>query len=525
MTYCAVFFRIFSVLSVLSAVTLLSACAVGPDFLRPAAPKTDRYTQEILPKQTVTLYNAKTAQTAGSAVQNFNNNQDIPADWWKIFGSEPLNKLIDRALQANPDLQAAQATLRQAQENMYAAYGSFSPEIDVKASPVRQKITGAGFGQPGAPSSLFTLYNASVNVSYGLDIFGGNRRTLESLSAQKDYQRFQLEAAYLTLTTNIVTAAIAEASLRAQIKETEAIIATSQRQLDILQKQFEFGGLSKVAVLTQQATLAQMQATLPPLQKELAQKRNQLAALAGNLPSDASTDSFTLDTLKLPENLPVSLPSQLVEQRPDIKAAEALLHTASAGIGVATANMLPQLTLNAGFGSQTTQFSNLFTPEAQIWSLSASLFQPLFHGGQLFHMRRASIANYDKAAAQYKSTVLSAFQNVADSLRALQFDALALDAEAKAAQASAASLELSRTQFQAGAISYLSMLDAERLYQQTRVNLVRAQGIRYADTAALFQALGGGWWNRDAMKNTKAVDNSNTAAPNKTAPNKNIECE
>jgi NodT family efflux transporter outer membrane factor (OMF) lipoprotein len=469
-----------------AAATLVAGCAVGPNFRRPAAPEVDGYTREPLPAQTAS------AETPGGAAQRFVPGQDIPGQWWTLFRSPQLNALIEQALKANPDLQAAQAALREAKENVYAQRGALFPAVDATASASRQKSSIAS----ATPSSIYNLYNASVSVSYTLDLFGGTRRRVEALAAQAEDQRFQLEAAYLTLTSNMVTAAVQEASLRAQIAATQDIIKIQSEQLDVLQRQFELGAVSRAAVLAQQATLAQTQATLPPLEKQLAQVRNQLTALAGRFPSQDGGETFDLPSLQLPQDLPLSLPSQLVEQRPDVRSAEARLHEANAEIGVATANMLPQLTLSADLGSAALEAGKLFSAGTAVWSIASSLTQPIFQGGTLLHKKRAAVAAHDQAAAQYRSTVLSAFQDVANALRALQSDADALKTQVAAERSAADSLAITQRQFQLGAVSYLSLLDAQRTYQQARIALVQAQATRYADTAALFQALGGGWWNR-----------------------------
>ena len=467
---------------------LTTSCAVGPDFERPAAPSVQGYTPEKLPAQTAA------SDTAAGEAQRFVQDQDIPGEWWSLFHSESLNALIEQALQANPSLQAAQAALREAQENAKAAEGVFYPDIGGSFSKSREKASPASVGFNGPPT-IFSLNTASVSVSYPLDVFGGERREVESLEAQTDFERFQLDAAYVTLTSNLVAACVQEASLRAQIAATGEIIDAESAQLSVLQRQFELGGASKTALLAQDATLAQARATLPPLQKQLAQQRHALAVLAGRPPGEALDQKFDLATLQLPQELPVSLPSKLVEQRPDVRASEAQLHSASAQIGVATANMLPQLTLTGSIGSSATQIGDLFSPGTGIWSVAAGLTQPIFEGGTLLHKKRAAVAAYDQAAAQYRNTVLLAFQNVADALRALQSDADALNAQTAAERSAADSLDLERQQFKLGAISYTSLLDAERTYQQARIGLVQAQASRFTDTAALFQALGGGWWN------------------------------
>ncbi len=475
--------------STILASFLLAGCAVGPDFERPPAPNVQAYESTPLPEKT------ETAPVESGAAQSFVSGQDIPAQWWELFHSEPLNQLIAQSLKNNPDLAAAEAALREAHENTAAGGGVFLPAIDAGFNGSREKLSSKAFGSSGSIPP-FTLYNVSVNVSYGLDLFGGERRQIEVLSAAEDYERFELEAARLSLTANVVTASVQEASLRAQIAATQGIINDEQKQLDLLQHQLELGGIAKAAVLSQQATLAQARSTLPPLEGQLAQVRHQLSALAGQFPNQEPAGIFELAGLALPGSLPVSLPSRLVEQRPDIRAAEANLHAASAEIGVATANMLPQISLTGNIGTDVGTIGSLFAAGTGIWSLAGGIAQPLFHGGTLLHEKRAAEAAYDEAAAKYRKTVLAAFQNVADSLHALKSDAETLKADAEAEYAAAESLKLSQQQYKDGAISYLALLTSEQTEQQTRLSLVQAQARRFSDTAALFTALGGGWWNR-----------------------------
>jgi NodT family efflux transporter outer membrane factor (OMF) lipoprotein len=478
----------------MSVVLALCGCALGPDFKSPEPPSgsADSYTPSPLPAQTVD------AQGVAGASQRFALAQDIPAQWWAVFHSEELDQLIRSALQQSPNLAAAQAALRQAQENFRAEYGNLEyPNVTGQLGVARERVSGASLGLPS--SSVFTLYNASVNVSYTLDVFGASRRTLEGLQATADYQRFQVEATYLTLSANLVTAAIREASLRAQLQATREVLEAQQQQLAVIEKQFALGAIPRSTVLSQQAQVAQTIASVPPLEKSLAQTRHQLSVFAGRLPSEAGLPEFRLDSLALPEELPISLPSALVRQRPDIRASEALLHVASAQIGVATANQYPQLTLSASYGSASTVARDLFSSGTGLWNVGAGLLQPIFNAGALSARRRAAVAAYEQAEAQYRSTVLGAFQNVADSLRALESDAAALKAQAAAEALARESLELTTRQYRLGGVSYLALLDAQRTYQQTRIALVQAQAARYADTAALFQALGGGWWNREAL--------------------------
>jgi NodT family efflux transporter outer membrane factor (OMF) lipoprotein len=491
----------------LTALLLLAGCAVGPDFHRPAAPEVRGYMPEPLAAET------SSADVAGGEPQRFVEGLDIPGQWWTLFHSAPLNTLIEQALKANADLQAAQAALRVAQENAYAQAGAYYPSIDANFSPSRQKNPTAVLAPTLASGTpIFSLYTAQVSVSYVPDVFGGQRRQVESSQAQAESQRFQLAATYLTLTSNVVAAAVQEASLRAQIAATQEIIEIESQLLELLRHQNRLGQIAMADVVAQEAALAQIQQTLPPLQKQLAQQRNLLTALAGRLPSEEVSERFELASLQLPQDLPVTLPSRLAEQRPDMRAAEANLHAASAQIGVAIANRLPNITLTASDGTTAAQLDRLFTPGTGFWSVAAGLTQPIFQGGTLLHRQRAAEAAYDQAAAQYRSTVVAAFRNVADALRALQSDADALQAAVRAEHAAADSLDIARRRVELGQASYLSLLNAQQTYQQGRINLVQAQASRFADTAALFQALGGGWWNRADVAYTRS-DGERATAP------------
>jgi NodT family efflux transporter outer membrane factor (OMF) lipoprotein len=483
--------------SLLLAITIVMAgCAVGPNFHRPAAPPVNGYTPEPL------VHRTTGAKVSAGESQRFVEGLDIPGQWWKLFHSQALDELVDEAIKNNPTLESAQAALRAAQEEVSAQKGSYYPSISANFTPSRNKTatsTITPVANTGNP--YYSLYTTALSVSYVPDVFGLNRRTVESLQAQADTQRYQLEATYLTLTSNIVTAAVTEAALRGEIEATEETIRVVTDALDIMRKQLTLGQIAGADVATQETALAQVQATLPPLQKQLAQQRDLLAALAGRFPSEGVLEKFTLDDLRLPEDLPVSLPSKLVDQRPDVRAAEEQLHSACAQIGVAVANMLPNITLSGNGGSQALALGQLFAPGTGYFTLAASLTQPIFEGGTLLHRTRSARAAYDQAAAQYKSTVITAFQNVADSLRAIQSDADAVKTAVFAEQAAATTLDITKRQLQAGQIAYLSLLTAEQAYYQTLINLVAAKANRYADTAALFQALGGGWWNRsDVVK-------------------------
>ena len=483
-----------------------TGCAVGPDFKPPAAPAAASgaaYTPTPLAAQTAS------APGPGGIEQRYLSSQDIPAQWWTLFHSEPLERLIQDALAHNPTLASAQAALRESRETLAAQSGSLLyPSVTGQLGATRERSNET---IPGL--TVFNLYNAAVQVSYTVDAFGASRRELESLAAAVEYQRFEVEATYLTLASNVVTAAISEASLRAQLQATNEVLDAQQKQLDLVQRQFALGAVPRSSLLSQRTTVAQTRATVPPLEKSLAQTRHQLSVYAGRLPSESGLPEFELASLQLPPELPLSLPSALVRQRPDIRASEALLHEASAQVGVATANLYPQITLSGSLGYEALKASTLFNKANQAWSFGASLTEPIFNGGALRAKRRAALAAYEQADAQYRATVLSAFQNVADSLRAIDADALALKADADTEALAHEQLDLSPRQYRLGALSYLSLLDAQRSYQQARITLVQAQAARYADTAALLQALGGGWWHRPELADLARAAPQADAAP------------
>ena len=405
-----------------------------------------------------TLAPTASAPVAGGAAQGFVAGRDIPGEWWKVFHSKEIDVLIAEALRANPNLQAAQAALWQAKETLYAQAGTMLPSFDANGSFVRQAISPAEFGFPGFPPETFNLFQATVNVSYAPDVFGGQRRAIEATAAVAENQRFALEATYLTLTSNVVTAAIQEASLRGQIEATQDIIKAESDQLMVVRNQFEAGAATRADVLQQESEVATTEASLPPLQKQLEQQRHVILALIGRFPSEALHERLTLASFHLPTALPISLPSQLVQQRPDVRAAQALLQQASAQIGVAIANRLPQFAITGDIGSAALTAATLFTPATAIWSIGVAGTQPIFHGFTLLHQERAARAGFEKADAQYRSTVITAFQNVADVLRALQLDAATLKAQQRAVRAASDTFDLTRGQYRLGAITYVVLL-------------------------------------------------------------------
>jgi len=473
-----------------SALLLTTGCAVGPNFKRPAPPDVSGYTP------TPVSTTSSTANVAGGEAQHFIDGQDISGEWWTLFHSKPLNDLIERSLKANPSLKAAQAALVVARENVLAQRGAYYPSVSGGFSAVRAKSSADLSPVTNTTILNYSLYTPQVSVSFVPDVFGLNRRTVESLQAQDQQARFALAATNITLSSNVAAAAIQEASLRAQIDATHELITINTNMLEILRNQYAKGYVSRLDVAAQEAQLAQVVATLPPLLKQLAQQRDLLAALAGGFPNQDLPEKFELSSLQLPQELPLSLPSQLVEQRPDVRQAEENMHAASALIGVAIANRLPSFALTADAGSMATILGKLFSGSRGFWDVGAGFTQPIFEGGTLLHRERAAKAAYIEASEQYKSTVLTAFQNVADTLNALQQDADGLKAAAAAKDAAAVTLDLAKKQYQSGYANYLSLLNAEQSYQEALINLVQAQSNRYADSAALFQALGGGWWQR-----------------------------
>jgi NodT family efflux transporter outer membrane factor (OMF) lipoprotein len=477
-------------LILVSVLLFTGGCVVGPNYKRPAAPKVPGYTPT--PPATST----STPNVSGGEAQQFFEGKDIPGEWWTLFHSKPLSDLIERSLKSNPDIKAAQAALLVAKENVIAQRGAYYPALTAGFSADHSKTSNVISPFTANGALYYSLYTPQVAISFVPDVFGLNRRTVESLEAQKEQARFALAATHITLSSNVVAAAIQEASLRAQIDATRQLIEINTHMVDVLRKQFEEGYVGRLDVAAQESQLAQVTATLPPLLKQLAQDRDLLIALSGHLPNEDLAEKFELSSLQLPQELPLSLPSQLVEQRPDVRQAEENLHSASALIGVARANRLPSFALTADVGSMALVFSKMFSAGTGFWDLTGGATQTIFQGGTLVARERAARAAYVQASEQYRSTVLTAFENVADTLHALDQDDDALRAAAAARDAAKVTLDLTTKQMQVGYVSYLTLLSAEQAYQQALINLVQAQTNRYADTAALFQALGGGWWNR-----------------------------
>jgi NodT family efflux transporter outer membrane factor (OMF) lipoprotein len=481
--------RVVALIAIIASL-LTVGCVVGPNYKRPAAPNVPGYTPSL-----PTTTSASPNVTGGEA-QTFVPGRDIPGDWWTLFHSQPLNDLIERSLKNNPDLKSAQAALLVARENTLAQRGAYYPSVSGSFSATRAKTSDEISPVPNASVFQYSLFTPEVSVSFVPDVFGLNRRTVESLKAQQEQARYVVAATNITLSSNVAAAAIQEASLRAQIDATNELIKINTNMLDVLRKQFDKGYVGRLDVAAQEAQLAQIAATLPPLLKQLAQQRDLLAVLSGGFPNQDLIEKFELSNLQLPQELPLTLPSKLVEQRPDVLQAEENLHSASALIGVARANRLPSFNLTGDIGSMALAFGNIFSAGNGFRDATAGVTQPIFEGGTLMHKERAARAAYVQADEQYRSTVLTAFQNVADTLHALEQDADGLKAAVAARDAARVTLDLTTRQMQVGYTNYLALLSAEQNYQQAVINLVQAQSNRYADTAALFQALGGGWWNR-----------------------------
>jgi NodT family efflux transporter outer membrane factor (OMF) lipoprotein len=474
-----------------ACIAALTACAVGPNFKRPTPPAAGDYGSASMHEETTA------AEVTDGGVQRFVAGMDIPNQWWTLFRSPELDRLVEQSLKANANVGAAQAALRQAHELYLAQRTAFFPNLQGSIGGVRSEYPVNTLTAPTvASNNTYNLYTAQLTLSYMPDVFGATRRAVEMAKAQEQSTRFQLEATYLTLSSNVVVTAVQEASLRGQIAATERLLAVQRELTDKARRQRVLGTASDLDVLAQESAEAQTAETLPPLQKQLGQTRDALTALLGRLPSGEPAETFHLSGLTLPTDLPVSVPSKLVEQRPDVRQAEEDMHAASAAVGVALADMLPQFAINADLGSSALKLGQLFSPYTGFWDAGASLTQTLFDAGALLHKKRAADAALDQAAAQYRAAVILACQNVADTLRALQADADALKASAEAERAAKRTFDLAQHQRELGTISVVAVLIAEQTYQQAELALVQAQGNRLADTAGLFQALGGGWWNR-----------------------------
>lgn len=482
--------RLTAVPCMICAVGLLSSLvgcmAVGPRFTLPEPPARRTYTRSTMPSATAA------APVALGAAQSFVSAPYAEPAWWRAFNSQQLNTLVDRALTANPTLLVATDTLREAQQIYAARAGSTRyPTVNVNLAAAREEINGASVGQPQIPQQTYTLYNVGVAVNYNFDLFGGNRRALEALAAQADYANYELAGARLMLAANVVTTAFSQAQFAAQIDATRAMLAAERHQLDIARQDFALGTVSRVDLLALQTQVAQTRATLPPLRNRLEQADHLLAILVGRPPGAAAIPRFALTDFTLPARLPVVVPSALVRERPDVRASTALLHAATAQYGVAVAALYPDLNLSAELGTAALATDALFGPGSLIWSLAGKLAQPLFNAG-LRAGAGAARTSMQAVGANYQQTVLQALRNVADILRQCQNDAASLQAQAAAYAAARRTLDIVQGQYRIGAASYLQLLSSDQQLQQIRIALVAAQTARLTDSAALYQAMGGG---------------------------------
>ena len=466
----------------------LAGCQLAPPPQVPTAPAVAGYTRTAMPA---------TLSPANGPAQTLVVGREPSARWWEAYGSAKLDRLVEQAVAASPDLAAAEAALRAARETAKAARGALLPTVDANYSLSRQQVSKEISSPLANNADLFTLHTLQVTVGYTPDVFGAQRYALAGAAAQAEGQRLQGEAAYLTLTSNVVAAVVQRASLAAQVREAEALVASCGRSLEGLRRQRSLGEAAGPDVLAQETVLAQARQALPGLRRQLAAQDDLLAILTGHTPSGSAVDAPDLEELVLPAELPVSLPSELVHQRPDIRAAEANLNVAGAAVGAAIAARLPSFPLSAAAGGQATDLSRLLSSGDAFWTLTGGATQPIFHGGQLKHKQRAAEAQLDQAKAQYRSAVMTALQNVADTLEALRQDADAVDAAAAVEGAAGRAQAAAERQLRAGEGSSLALLTAEQAQIQSRGAVVQARAQRLADTAALFQAMGGGWRQRD----------------------------
>ncbi len=458
----------------------VAACTMGPDFTRPPAPPEDGYLAK--------------GERGPAGQQHEALGQRLSGDWWTLFRSPELDAVVRQSIAGNQDLAAAESSLGQAVQEAAVAAGALYPQADLMAAADRERINLMAYGFTG-PSPVLNLYQVGPTVSYALDLFGKLHRQAEEAGALAEAKAYQLDAAYLALTGDVVVQALAMASLNAQIAAAEDIVADDQQNLQLVRTAKAAGSATDVDVLHADSQLANDRTQLPPLRQGLAEARHALAVLVGHAPAEWSPPDFALAGFRLPDRLPINLPSALVRQRPDILAAEAALHAAGAAVGVATAQMYPDITLSADLLQQATFPGQLFQEMATAITAGGGLTAPLFHGGALAAQRAAAEAAYKTALARYRQTVLRAFAQVADILQALAHDAESVATEDKAVASAEASLRLTRLSYAAGNVGVLQVLDAQRQYQQARLGAVRAQAKRYVDTAQLFLAMGGGWWD------------------------------
>ena len=477
-------FRFAVISAVTGLVTLVSGCTVGPNFEPPAPPPVESF-------------------VPGPSKSGLENTKvvvaDIPYRWWELFRSKGLSRLIEEGFAQNPDILSAEAAVRVAQANSRVSRGALLPQVEGSFNPTRQMISeNANTSDVPSGARTYSVITAQLSVSYVADVFGGTRRQIEAADALTEAQEFQREAAYLTLAANIALAAVQEMSLRGQISTTTRIIGSQTSLLDVLRKQHQAGQIAEPDVAAQETALAQAKMLLPGLQKQLEAQRHSLSVLTGRFPSQGVNAQFQMGSIALPHTIPVSLPADLILQRPDVRVAQANMRQANAQIGVALANRLPQITLTGNLGNSAVAMSQLFSPHTGLWMLAGNVLQPIFSAGTLLNKQIAAEENFAQVEAQYRTVVLTAFQNVADSLRALQADSRALVAAKEAERAAERSFELTRRQIERGQSSVQLLLTTQQAFLQTSIARVQAEAQLLTDAILLFQSLGGGWWNKAA---------------------------
>ncbi len=466
---------------------LVTGCAVGPDFERPAPPRVTAYTPEKAP--------TALTPSGNEPAQHLVSGKAIPAAWWEVFHSPSLDNMVRQAIVASPTLEAARATLAQAQQTVLEARATYYPWLDFAAAAERQQGPAFVLGiLPSGNLPVFNLYTLGPTVSFSPDVFGGTRRQVEQQAALAQNKAFELGAAQLTITGSVVTQALTIASTRLQIRAVRHIVADDEKNLTLVEQKFAVGRVASTDVLLAESQLTNDRALLPPLGQQLAAAEDALAVLVGKFPADWRQPDFELADFTLPAELPVSVPSALVHQRPDILAVEAQLHAASAAIGVAVAQMYPTITLSASVETAALFPSDLFQGSGLVWTLLGGVTNPIFHGGALKAHKQAAVDAFRASFATYRQTVLQAFEQVADNLRALDHDAQLVEATRHALDVADRSLELQRFSYTGGKTDILLLLDAERSEQQARLSYARAEAQRYIDSAQLFVAMGGGWW-------------------------------
>lgn len=478
---------------------LVAGCTLGPDFLKPKAPVQKTYDAAGTPNPP--------APGKNETAQHFALGKKIADDWWTLFHSKELDLMLEDAIAGNLTVVAAQANLAQARETVNAAAGGLYPHVGFQTEAERQRFNFAALGIKGFPPAIFDTFTIGPSISYDLDPFGGIKRRVEQEAALAEAEEYRLDGAYLTVTGNVVSQAVAIASVRAQMNAVDDIIASDAENLRLVETEFKAGEATQIDIESATSQLATDRTLLPPLRQQLSVARHAMAVLAGKSPADWAPPDFDLADLVLPEEVPVSLPSQLVHQRPDIMASEAQLHAATAGIGIATAALYPDLTLSGMIGQSAARTGQLFVPASNVWNIAAQLTAPIFEGGTLEAQKQAAEHAFDAAYANYQQTVLTSFGQIADLLQALNHDAEQLQQQKLALESADASLHLVRKTYAVGSAGLLQVLDAQRLYEQARLGYVRAEAQRYLDTVQLFVAMGGGWekWHQQELAKAAAA--------------------